>query len=53
MADVRPFRVKLRNTQHEQMTSALAPTADLGLALAKALRGVGAFNPFFNPFLFR
>jgi hypothetical protein len=28
------------------MTSALAPTADLRLARAKALRGVGAFNPF-------
>src|SRR6266851_3785731 len=40
-----PKRVKLRNTQYEQMSSALPPTADVGLAPAKSLGGVGAFDP--------
>src|ERR1700730_7069500 len=40
--------VKLRNTQHEQMSSALHPTTDVGLARAKGVTridGVGAYNP--------
>src|SRR6202035_4087155 len=43
------LRVKLRNTQHEQMSSALHPTTDVGLARAKGVTridGVGAYNPF-------
>src|ERR1700730_3350255 len=38
--------VKLRNTQHEQMSSALHPTTDVGLARAKGVTridGVGAY----------
>jgi hypothetical protein len=34
-----PFWVKLRNTQHEQMFSALLPRTDIGLARNKILRG--------------
>src|SRR6202023_1107960 len=40
--------VKLRNTQHEQMSSALHPTTDVGLARAKGVTridGVGAYDP--------
>ena len=36
---VRQLRGKLRNTQHEQMSSALPPRTDVGLAFAKTLRG--------------
>src|SRR6267142_1362894 len=32
---VSPLRVKLRNTQHEQMSSALTPTTDIGLVARK------------------
>jgi len=32
-----PFGVKLRNTQHEQMSSALAPRTDIDLARPKKL----------------
>jgi hypothetical protein len=42
-----PLRVKLRNTQHEQMSSALHPTTDVGLARAKGVTridGVGAYK---------
>jgi hypothetical protein len=33
------LRVKLRNTQHEQMSSALPPRTDVSLVRPKALRG--------------
>src|SRR5450755_4224346 len=35
---------KLRNTQHEQMSSALAPRTDVGLARPKTLRGSNAMG---------
>jgi hypothetical protein len=43
--------VKLRNIQHEQMSSALLPRTDVGLARPKELRGfeghkIWNFNPF-------
>src|SRR6266850_2802790 len=33
-----PFRVKLRNIHHEQMSSALSPTTDVSLAYPKTSR---------------
>ena len=33
-----PFRVKLRNIRHEQMSSALSPTTDVSLAYPKTSR---------------
>jgi len=41
-----PLRVKLRNTQHEQMSSALPSTADVGLARkgVTQIDGVVAFD---------
>ena len=36
---MRPQWVKLRNTQHEQMSSALPPRTDVSLVRPKALRG--------------
>src|SRR5260370_38733673 len=38
------FLVKQRNTQHEQMSSALPPATDIGLARSKALVGSSEFR---------
>ena len=45
-----PFRVKLRNTQHEQMSSALAPIADILGGRTVRLRADAA-SAFHNPSL--
>ncbi len=51
MDDNRPVRfatrlslVKLRNTQHEQMSSAVPPGTDVGLAFPKTFCGPKAIN---------
>jgi hypothetical protein len=46
-----PGWVKLRNTQHEQMSSAVHPTTDMGLARAKGVTridGVWRLHPLFR-----
>jgi hypothetical protein len=46
-----PLRVNPRNTQHEEISSALPPTAEVGLARAKALSGLTEMDP--STLLFR
>ena len=52
------LRVKLRNTQHEQMSSALAPRTDIGLARAPDIKwiegcGISLSGRFLFPFSLR